>query len=236
MERIAGRVTSEEPAAKRMRPLSVEICSDGGEESEVCPTALLVAEASGALGILVGVPVVKLAEARSTPRATESAAASEEVPPMKAPSQPRSVAPSPSRTAEVRPAEEPTPVSVVSAAPRLKAVAEEVPSESAVRSAVRQLMAIFTAARQLRPDVGRRDSMHLEDAPRDCRGRPVHEEFVPALWGGVRRSSLRAVRLGRTRSASVAHASGLRMRDLRSALTRVPRRMRSECLQLCAMW
>ena len=124
--------------------------------------------------------------------------ASKEVPPIKSPSRPRSVAPPPSPTAEVRLAEEQTPVSVVSAAPRLSAVSEEVPSEAAMQSAVRQLLAIFAAARQLRSDVGRRGSVHLEDAPRDHRGSPIHEEFVPALRGGVRRSSLRAVRLGRT--------------------------------------
>ena len=144
--------------------------------------ALLVAEPSGALGILVGVPLAKLAEARSTPRA-ECVEASDEVPPMKSPSLLRSGAPSPSLTAEVRLAEEPTPVSVVSAAPRLSAVAEEVPPEAAVQSAVRQLMAIFAAVRQLRTDFGRRDSVYLEDAPRDRRGRPVQEEFVPVLWG-----------------------------------------------------
>ena len=148
MERIARRTTSEEPAAKRVRPLSVETCSDGDGGSEVRPSALLVAEPSGALGIRAGVPVADLAEARSTPRATESVAASEEVPPMKSPSQPRSVKPSPP-AAEVRPAEEAAPVSVVSAAPRLSAVAEELPSEAAVQSAVQQLMAIFAAARQL---------------------------------------------------------------------------------------
>ena len=63
-------------------------------------------------------PVAELAEARSTPRATESVEASEEAPPIKAPSPPtaRSVAPSPSLIAEVRLAEDPTPVSVVVAA------------------------------------------------------------------------------------------------------------------------
>ena len=195
MEQIARRARPEEPAAKRARPVSVELYSDDDEGSEVRPTALRVAEASGALDIFVGVPMAELAEARSTPRATESVEASEEAPPMKSPSQPHSVAPSPSPTAEVRLAGEPTPVSIVSAAPRLRAVAEEVPS---VQRAVRQLLAIFADARQLRPDVGRRDSVHLEDAPHDHRGRPAHEEFMPALWGEVRRSSLRAVRLGRT--------------------------------------
>ena len=117
---------------------------------------------------------------------------------MKSPSQQRSVATPPSPTAEVRLAEEPTPASVVSAAPRMRAVAGEAPSEAAVHSALRQLLAIFVAARELRLDVGRRDAVHLEDSPCDRRGRPVHEAFVPALWGGVRRSSLRAVHLGRT--------------------------------------
>ena len=167
MERITRRVTPEKPAAKRVRLLSVEVCSDGAEGSEVRPTALLVAEPSGGLGILVNVPVAKLARTRSTPRVTESVAASEEVPPMKSPSRLRSVEPSPPPTAEVSIVKEPAPVSVVSAAPRLSAVAEKVPSEAAVQSAVRQLMAIFAAARQLRADVGRRDSVKLEDAPRE---------------------------------------------------------------------
>ena len=175
----------------------MKISSDGAEGSGVRPTALFVAEASGALGILVGVPVAELAGARSTPRATECVEASEEAPPTESPSRPHSVVLSPPPTADVRPAEEPTPVSVVAAAPRLSAAAENLPSEAAVQSAVRQLVAIFQAARQLSPDIGRRDPVHLEDAPRDRRGRFVREEFVPALWGGVRRSGLRAVRLGR---------------------------------------
>ena len=82
------------------------------------PTALLVADASGALGILVGVPAAELAEARSTPRATESVVASEEAQPAKFPSHPRSAAPSASAIAEIRAAKELTPVSVVSAVPR----------------------------------------------------------------------------------------------------------------------
>ena len=76
VEQTARRATPEEPAAKRARPLSAEVRSDGDKGSEVQPTALLVAEPSGALGILVGVPVAELAEARSTPRATESVDAS----------------------------------------------------------------------------------------------------------------------------------------------------------------
>ena len=181
MEQIARRAVSKKPAAKLARPLSVEIRSDGDEGSEVRPAALLVAEPLGALGILVGVLITESAEARSTRRATESVNASEEAPPMKSPSLPRSVALSSSSTAEVRLAEGPTPVSVVSAAPRLSAVAEEVPSEVAVQSPVGQLVAIFAPARQLRTDVGQRNSVHLEDAPRDRRGCPVHEELVPAL-------------------------------------------------------
>ena len=64
VEQIARRATPEGPAAKRVRPLSVEICSEGDEGSEVRPTALLVAEPSGGLGFLVGVPVAGLAEAQ----------------------------------------------------------------------------------------------------------------------------------------------------------------------------
>ena len=67
IKQIARRATPEEPAAKCARPVSVEVSSDGGEGSEMRPTALLVAEALGALGILVDVPVAELAEARSTP-------------------------------------------------------------------------------------------------------------------------------------------------------------------------
>ena len=88
MEQIVRRATPEEPVAERACPASVDICSDGDEGSEVRPTALLVVEPSGALGILVGVPVVELAEARSTPRATESVEASEEAPPMESLFQP----------------------------------------------------------------------------------------------------------------------------------------------------
>ena len=137
MEQFARRVAPEEADAKRARPASVETSSNGGEGSEVRPTALLVAEASGALGVLVGVPLAELAEGRSTPRATESVEASEEAQPGKFPCQPRSAAPSSSPIAEVRAAEEPTPVSVVSAAPRLRPAAEEIPSEAAVQSAMR---------------------------------------------------------------------------------------------------
>ena len=203
MQQIVCHAIPEEPAAKRARPLSVKVCSVRDEGSEVRPIALLVAEASGALGILVVLLVAELAEVRSTPRATESVEASEEVPPMTSPPRPRSVSPSPSPTAEVRLAEEPTPVSVVWAAPRLSAVAEEVPFEAKVQSAARQLMAVFAPARQQRTGVGRRDSVHLEDASGDRRGRPVHEEFVPVLWGGVRRSSLALCVWGGRRSASI---------------------------------
>ena len=107
METIAHRAASEEPSAKCARPASVGISSDGGEGSEVCPTALLVAEASGALGILVGVPVAELGEARSTPRATESVEASEEVQLVELPPQQRPAAPFVSRVVGLPGAEEP---------------------------------------------------------------------------------------------------------------------------------
>ena len=162
------------------------------------PTALRVADASGALGIFVGVPATELAEARSTPRATESVVASEEAYPAKLPSYPRSAAPSASPIAEIRAAEEPTPVSVVSAVPHSRAPAAEIPSKTVVQGALQHLLATFEAARQLRPDIGLRGLRYLEDAPRDRRGRAVREEFVPVLWGGVRHSSLRAVHLEKT--------------------------------------
>ena len=197
MAQIALRVAPEVPS-RSARAASREISSDGGEGCEVRRTALLVADASGALGILVGVPAAELAEARSTPRATESVVASEEAQSAKFPSHPRSAAPSPSPIAEIRAAEEPTPVSVVSAVSRSRAPAAEIPSETAVQSALQHLLAIFEAARQLSPDVGLRDLRYLEDALRDRRGRSVREEFVPVLWGGVRHSSLRALSLGKT--------------------------------------
>ena len=125
-------------------------------------------------------------------------ATSEEVLARKSPSRQRSVEPSPSPTAEVRIAGELTPVSDVSVASRSSATAAGVASEAAVQNAVCQLMAHFEADRQLGAPVERRESELLEDAPRNRRGPPAHEEFVPALWSGVRRSSLRAVRLGRT--------------------------------------
>ena len=198
MENIARRAAPEELAAKRVRPLSVEVCSDGDEGSEVRVTALFVAEPTGALGKLFDVPVPDLAEARSTSRAPESLAASEGVLLRKSPSRPRSVDPAPSPTVEVRAAGELASASDVPVAPRPRAIAVEIPSEAAVQSAVRQLMALFEAARQFGAHIRRREPAHLDDAPHDRRGHPVHEEFVPALWSGVRRSSLRAVRLGRT--------------------------------------
>ena len=67
-----------------------------------------------------------------------------------------------------------------------------------MQSAVRQFVALFEAALRLGAPTREREVEHLEDAPRDRRGRPVHPEFVPALWDGVRQSSLRAVPLGRT--------------------------------------
>lgn len=101
MEEMARRVAPEERAAKRVRPASVAISSDGGEGSQVRPTAPLVAEASAALGILVGVRLAELAEARSTRRAIASVEASEEAEPEKSPSQ-GSVAPSSPHRASAR--------------------------------------------------------------------------------------------------------------------------------------
>ena len=159
--------------------------------------------------------------------------AAEEPQPAKFPSQPRSAAPSPSPIAEIRVADEPTPVSVASAVPSPRPPAVEIPSEAAVQNAMKQLLVIFVAARQLRPDVGLCDLRYLEDAPRDRRGCSVREDFVPVLWGGERRSSLRAVRLGKTsrlkgyvRIGFVFYGfAGCTVLDARGAV-RVPRRCR----------
>lgn len=65
------------------------------------------------------------------------------------------------------------------------------PFDAAVQTAVRHLMALFEAPRQMGAHIERRQPADVGDAPRDRWGRLVHEEFVPALWKGVRRSSLR---------------------------------------------
>ena len=169
--------------------------------------------------LFVGVPLAELAGARSTSRAAEPVKASAKAQPVKSPSQPRSAVPSPSPIAEVRAAEEPTPVSVVSAAPCLSAVAEEAPTEAAVQSAMRQLLAIVEAARHLRLDVGLRDPVYLEDAPRGRRGRHVREEFVPVLRGGVLRYSSRAMRFGRTPGRWCSVRVGLVFDGLRGVLS-----------------
>ena len=124
IKKVARRVSSKEPSAKRARPASVEISSDGGEGSEVRPTALLVAEASGALGILVCVPAAELAGARSTLRATESVEASAEAKPVGLPPQQLPAEPSLSLVVGFPVAEEPTPVSVALATSRSRMVVE----------------------------------------------------------------------------------------------------------------
>ena len=74
----------------------------------------------------------------------------------------------------------------------------EFPSEAVVQSAVQQLVALFEAACQLGAPAREHEVEHLEDDPRDRRDRPVHEEFVPVLGGGVRQSSLRGMRFRHT--------------------------------------
>lgn len=157
IEKSARRAASEEPSAKRARPASVEISSNGDERPEMRSIALLVAEASGVLDILVGVPVAEPAEAPSTPRVTESVEASEETQPVKLPCRQRFAAPSLSAVVGLYVAEKPAPVSVASATPRSRIVIEEIHSETAVHSAMQQLLEIVEAARQLRPEVGLRD-------------------------------------------------------------------------------
>lgn len=71
MGKIAHRTASEGSAAKRARTDSVKLSPDGEGGSEECSTAVFVTNATGALGILVDVPLAELAEARSTPRAAD---------------------------------------------------------------------------------------------------------------------------------------------------------------------
>ena len=177
----------------------MEVCSDDEGGPETRATALFVADTSGALWILVRVPAADVAEARSSPSVTGSVAKLEDGPPRKSRSRSRSARPSPPPPApEVCVVAESDLVSDVAAMPRSRSGDVGFPSEAAVQSTVRQLVALFEAARRLRVSAREREVEHLEDAPLDRRGRPVHQDFVPALWGGERRFNLRAVRAGRT--------------------------------------
>ena len=80
MERISRRMPPAEPATKRRRPLAVEICSDEEGEPEESPTALFVADTSGAFSFLVGVPGGDAAESWSSPRVARSVAELEDRP------------------------------------------------------------------------------------------------------------------------------------------------------------
>ena len=136
---------------------------------------------------------------RGSPRATGSVTELEEVPPLTSRFRSRSVRMSPPPSVpEIRLVGESASLPGAGKVSLSSAGDEGVPSDAAVQSAVPQLIAPFEAARQAGAPSGRREVEHLEDAPRNRRGRPMQGEFVPALWGGVRQSSLRAVRLGRT--------------------------------------
>ena len=67
---------------------------------------------------------------------------------------------------------------------------------------MRQLVALFEVPRRLGSPSREREVVHLGDAPRARHGRPVDEEFQPALWGGVRHSSLRVCGWGEPRGVS----------------------------------
>ena len=199
MEKSSRRTPPAEPVGKRRRPPSVEVCSDDEGGTETRATALVVADTSGALRLLVRVPAADVAEARSSPRVAGSVAELEDGPPRKSRSRSRSARPSPPPPApEVCVVAKSDLVSDVAAVPRSCAGDVGFPSEAAMQSAVRQLVALFEAARRLRVSAREREVEHLEDAPLDRRGCPVYQDLVPALWGGVRRSSLRAVRVSRT--------------------------------------
>ena len=202
METTSRRMPPAELAAKRRRPPSVKICSDDEGVPETRATALFVADAWGVLRLLVRVPADDVAEARSSPRVTGSVAELEDGPPRKSRSRSRSVRPAaPPPVPQVCVVEKSDLVSGVATVPRSREDDVEFPLDAAVQSAVRQLVSLFEAARRLGGSARERDIEHLEDAPCDRRSHP--QDFVPALWGRVRRSSLRAVRLARTRGASV---------------------------------
>ena len=84
MEKSSRRMPPAEPATKRRRPIAVEICSDEEGEHEEHATALFVADTSGALSLLVGVPTSGAAESWSSPRVARSVAELEDRPSEKA--------------------------------------------------------------------------------------------------------------------------------------------------------
>ena len=150
MEDISRRTPPAEPAAKRRRPLAVEICSDKDGEHEEHASALFVADTSGALSLLVKVPVCDSPETRSSPRVARSVAELEGRPSGKSRSRSQSSRPS-------RPSPAPA-VCVVGKADLVSGVAAvlwsrvsdvEFPSEAAVQTAVRQLVALFEAPRRV---------------------------------------------------------------------------------------
>ena len=199
IEKVSRRTPPAEPAAKRRRPLAVELCSDEEGEHEERPTALFVADTSGALSFLVGAPAGGAPESRSFPRVARSVAELDDRPSGKSRSRSHSSRPSrPSPAPAVCVMGKADLVSDVAVVSRSRVSDMEFPSEAAVQSAVRQHVALFEAARRLGAPAREREAEHLKDAPRDRRGRPMHKELEPALWGGLRQSSLRAVRLGRT--------------------------------------
>ena len=197
-EKIARRTPPPELAVKRQRPLSVEVCSDEEPEPETHAIAVFMVDSKGALRLLVGVHSGATAEAGSSLCATGSVTELEEAPPRKLRSRSRSVRASPPPSVpEIRLVGESGSVTGAGEELASREGEEGVPSDAAMQSAVRQLIALFDAARQVGAPAGMREVERLEDAPRNRRGRPVQEDVVPALWGGVSRSSLRAMRLGR---------------------------------------
>ena len=198
-EKIARRTRPPEPAAKRQRPLSVGVCPDEEQEPETHATAVFLVDSKRALRLLVGVHSGATAESRSSPRATGPLAELAKAPLRKSRSGSRSARASPPPPVpEIRLVGESGSVPGPGEELPSRDGEEGVPSDAAVHSAVRQLVALFETARQVDAPAARREVDNLADAPRNLRGRPVQEDFVPALWGGVHHSSLRAVRLGRT--------------------------------------
>ena len=150
MEKISRLTSPAAPAAKRRRPYTVKAGSDEKGEPEEHATALFVADTSGALSVLVGVPAGDAAESRSSPRVARSVAELGDRPSGKSRSRSRSSRPSqPSPAPAACVAGKADLVSDVAAVSCSRVSDVECPSEAAVQSAVRQLVALFEAARQL---------------------------------------------------------------------------------------
>ena len=168
VENISRRTPPADPAAQRRRPPTVELCFDDEGEPEEHPTAVFVADTSGALRLLVGVPARDAAESRGSFPVTRPLAEPEARLSGKSRSRSRSSRPSQPSPAPavcvVGKADLFFDVAAVSCS-RVRDV--KFPSEAAVQSAAVWCVALFEAACQLGAPAREREVAHLEDAPRD---------------------------------------------------------------------